>query len=199
MAVDKLVDSTQLDSDLDNIADAILAKSGGSGPLAFPAGFISEIGDIPSGSGGTLVDALRTALEEIGFVTSEFTVTSPSSGNYITVPHTLGRVPTEIIAFAKTPAFVNTHYMYGCCSTPGVDADTNRTYMATGQFGQTLLNTIMMENENNYLPLGASRTLWNFCNGATASAVQFRNQAGSAYTAMYGSTWVLALRDSSGV
>lgn len=51
MAVDKLVDSTQLNSDLTSIANAIRAKSGGSGQLAFPAGFVSEIGNIPSGGG----------------------------------------------------------------------------------------------------------------------------------------------------
>ena len=49
MAVDKVVDSTQLDADLTSVANAIRAKSGGSGSLAFPAGFVSEIGDIPSG------------------------------------------------------------------------------------------------------------------------------------------------------
>lgn len=52
MAVDKLVDSTQLNSDLTSVANAIRAKSGGSGQLAFPAGFVSEIGNIPSGGGG---------------------------------------------------------------------------------------------------------------------------------------------------
>lgn len=52
MALDKLVDSAQLDSDLTSVANAIRAKSGGSGSLAFPAGFVSEIGDIPSGGGG---------------------------------------------------------------------------------------------------------------------------------------------------
>lgn len=51
MAVDKLVDSTQLNSDLTSIANAIRAKSGGSSQLAFPAGFVSEIGNIPSGGG----------------------------------------------------------------------------------------------------------------------------------------------------
>lgn len=56
MALDKLVDSTQLDSDLGDIADAIRAKSGGSGQLAFPAGFVSEIGNIPSGGGGMTLD-----------------------------------------------------------------------------------------------------------------------------------------------
>ena len=40
------IDANQLDSDLEDVADAIRAKSGGSSPLAFPAGFISEIGSI---------------------------------------------------------------------------------------------------------------------------------------------------------
>jgi hypothetical protein len=52
MAVDKLVDSSQLDSDLTSVANAIRAKSGGSGQLAFPAGFVSEIQSIVSGGGG---------------------------------------------------------------------------------------------------------------------------------------------------
>ena len=51
MAVDKLVDSAQLDSDLGDVADAIRAKSGGSSPLAFPLGFISEIEGIETGGG----------------------------------------------------------------------------------------------------------------------------------------------------
>ena len=49
MAVDKLVDSAQLDADLTSVADAIRLKSGGSSPLSFPAGFISEIANIPAG------------------------------------------------------------------------------------------------------------------------------------------------------
>ena len=57
MALDALVDSTQLDSDLTDVADAIRAKTGGSTPLAFPNEFISEIGSISGG--GTLPDGLR--------------------------------------------------------------------------------------------------------------------------------------------
>lgn len=52
MAVDKLVDSAQLNSDLTSVANAIRAKSGGSSQLAFPAGFVSEIGNIQTGGGG---------------------------------------------------------------------------------------------------------------------------------------------------
>lgn len=53
MAYDKLVDSSQLNSDLGDVADAIRAKSGGSSQLAFPSGFISEIGNISTGGGGS--------------------------------------------------------------------------------------------------------------------------------------------------
>lgn len=59
MAVDKLVDSAQLDSDLTSVANAIRAKSGGSSQLAFPAGFVSEIQAIPSG-GGAVISATGT-------------------------------------------------------------------------------------------------------------------------------------------
>ena len=55
MAVDKLVDSTQLNSDLTSVANAIRTKGGTSGQLAFPSGFVSAIGDIPTGSDPTLI------------------------------------------------------------------------------------------------------------------------------------------------
>ena len=52
MAVDKLVDSTQLDADLTTVANAIRTKGGTSAQLAFPAGFASAIAAIPTGGGG---------------------------------------------------------------------------------------------------------------------------------------------------
>lgn len=52
MALDKLVDSTQLDADLTSVANAIRAKGGTSAQLAFPAGFVSAIGAILTGGGG---------------------------------------------------------------------------------------------------------------------------------------------------
>lgn len=53
MAVDKLVDSSQLDADLTSVANAIRTKGGTSGDLAFPAGFVSAIQAIPTGGGGS--------------------------------------------------------------------------------------------------------------------------------------------------
>jgi hypothetical protein len=49
MAVDKLVDSTQLDADLTSVANAIRTKSGTSSQLAFPSGFVSVVQAIPTG------------------------------------------------------------------------------------------------------------------------------------------------------
>lgn len=53
MAVDKLVDSSQLDADLTSVANAIRTKGGTSASLAFPADFVSAIGAIPTGGGGS--------------------------------------------------------------------------------------------------------------------------------------------------
>ena len=52
MALDKLVDSTQLDADLTSVANAIRTKGGTSAQLAFPAGFVSAVEAIPTGGGG---------------------------------------------------------------------------------------------------------------------------------------------------
>lgn len=49
MAVDKLVDSTQLDADLTSIANAIRTKGGTSAQLSFPSGFVTAIGNISTG------------------------------------------------------------------------------------------------------------------------------------------------------
>lgn len=54
MAVDKLVDSTQLDADLTSVANAIRTKGGTSTQLAFPAGFVSAVEAIPTGGGGDI-------------------------------------------------------------------------------------------------------------------------------------------------
>lgn len=70
MAVDKLVDSSQLDADLTSVANAIRTKGGTSASLAFPADFVSAIGAIPSGGGssvdrGTFTPASNTLSVEL--------------------------------------------------------------------------------------------------------------------------------------
>lgn len=50
MAVDKLVDSNQLDANLTSVANAIRAKGGTSAQMAFPTGFVSAVQAIPTGT-----------------------------------------------------------------------------------------------------------------------------------------------------
>ena len=69
MAVDKLVDSTQLDADLTSVANAIRTKGGTSASLAFPAGFVSAVEAIPSGGGGGSVSDLIAGTWPSGAVT----------------------------------------------------------------------------------------------------------------------------------
>lgn len=69
MAVDKLVDSTQLDADLTSVANAIRTKGGTSADLAFPAGFVSAVEAIPTGGGGYSIDDLATRAEPSGTIT----------------------------------------------------------------------------------------------------------------------------------
>ena len=65
MSIDKLVDSTQLDSDLTSVANAIRNKGGTSAQLAFPAGFVSAIGDIETGGGGVSVNGIVSDLYKL--------------------------------------------------------------------------------------------------------------------------------------
>ena len=54
MALDKVVDSTQLEADLATVADAIRAKGKTADKLAFPGGFADAIAAISTGGGADL-------------------------------------------------------------------------------------------------------------------------------------------------
>lgn len=79
MAFDKAVDSTALNAGLTKIADAIRAKGGTEGTMAFPDGFAEMIEAIQAGGGGINATA--------------GTVTVASDSNDYIVTHGLGEVP----------------------------------------------------------------------------------------------------------
>lgn len=59
MAIDKAVDSTSLNSGLTSIANAIRTKGGTQEQLAFPAGFVTAIENLPSASSAiSIVDTI---------------------------------------------------------------------------------------------------------------------------------------------
>ena len=94
MALDALVDSTQLDSDLTDVADAIRAKTGGTAPLAFPNEFISEIGSI-SGGGTQYVQG---------------TFTLNSDGQMPTITHNLNTQKIAVIIYPNTTIVAHSGY-----------------------------------------------------------------------------------------
>lgn len=55
MGILALVDSTHLNDNLEDIADAIRTKGGTSSSLSFPQGFIDAVNAIPTGGGGITV------------------------------------------------------------------------------------------------------------------------------------------------
>lgn len=83
MSLDKLVDSSQLDTDLTSVANAIRTKGGTSAQLAFPAGFVSAVQAIPTGTTPTgtkqiSITANGTTTEDVtNYASAEITVNVP--------------------------------------------------------------------------------------------------------------------------
>lgn len=86
MAVDKLVDSTQLDTDLTSVANAIRTKGGTSSQLSFPSGFVSAVQAIPTGTTPTGTKQISitqngTTTEDVAqYASAEITVNVSGGG-----------------------------------------------------------------------------------------------------------------------
>lgn len=91
MALDKLVDSSQLDSDLTSVANAIRTKGGTSAQMAFPAGFVSAVQAIPTGTTPTgtkqiSISANGTTTEDVtNYASAQITVAVPQPSGSATV------------------------------------------------------------------------------------------------------------------
>ena len=105
MAYDKVVDSAKLDADLKSVADAIKAKSGTTGKLEFPDGYISDVGTLVNAE-----DYLAAVLnkEVVEIVNSK--VTSIPSG-FQTSNQNLKRVILPAATIANDDAFANCYYL----------------------------------------------------------------------------------------
>jgi len=144
----------------------------------------------------TAADAIKAYLESNGFICSEFAVQTPTSGDYFSVPHLLGRVPDMVFAFNKDLYVENagapSGYQLGCASSGyyGADNNNNRTYQ---MFGVGVANYLLYTDVLKNFPLTANRTQYNFCQTATAAAVELRN-GNNGNIKMIGTTWVLAVK-----
>jgi hypothetical protein len=103
MAIDKAIDSTQLDSDLTSVANAIRTKGGTSASLAFPAEFVSAINAISGGGSDTLSETLLGTISAVDTTASR------------TTPYLFyGCTALKTVNYPNAEAMKN--YMFGGCS-----------------------------------------------------------------------------------
>lgn len=88
MAVDKAIDSTEFDSKLTTVADAIRTAGGTTATMSFPTGMVDAISSLSSGGGGT--EELSALLKIFGCSDYELSVVQQDAA------YTLQRVKTPI-------------------------------------------------------------------------------------------------------
>lgn len=117
MAVDKLVDSTQLDTDLTYVANAIRTKGGTSGQLAFPAGFVSAVQAIPTGTAPTGTKQITitqngTTTEDVAaYANAEITVDVQGGGGIGPNDLVMGAAPSGRVVL-DTATQIKTYALY---------------------------------------------------------------------------------------
>lgn len=125
MAVDKLVDSTQLDADLTSIANAIRTKGGTSAPLAFPSEFVSAVNAISTG-------------QPLSFgLLAEITVTEPVYSIRETLPRIAFEYGLLMVDFDLT--FNQNDYFYAGFTPSGETLSDANGYMSSASNINTVL------------------------------------------------------------
>lgn len=112
------------DSQLEDIANAIRAKSGGSSQLAFPTEFVSEIGNISTGA------PLPSGVTKISGGTFTFTSNTALTAQ---IPHDLGAVPKAVIVWTSDSNSNDTLFHSGALVACQIDTSGN-TYYAMRNF-----------------------------------------------------------------
>ena len=136
MAVDKLVDSTQLDADITSVANAIRIKGGTSGQMAFPAGFVSAVQAIP-------------------------TVTTPTGTKQISITAN-GTTTEDVAAYASAEIAVNVSGgggsgytllasgSYTHTGSPAVQISIPVTYTGKAVYAYAVADEIIAETNQSY-------------------------------------------------
>ena len=89
MALDKVVDSAALDTEMTSVANAIRAKTGNTDTLAWPDGFATAIAGITGGGGAGLA-----------YDMGEFVLDADTKFlNPTSLPHNLGEIPEFILVW----------------------------------------------------------------------------------------------------
>ena len=131
MAIDKAVDSAALDAGMTSVADAIRAKAGTTGPLAWPDGFITAISGIETGGGGaswvTISETLPNAMYRLGDVNMDGSITYDDNNE---IMNYLGG-DADFSSVQKVLADVNFDGEVGMTDTMFISEIINGTYTPT--------------------------------------------------------------------
>ena len=140
MAIDKLVDSSQLDNNLTSVANAIRTKGGTSASLTFPTDFVSAINAISGGGGSTLITKSITengtynASSDSADGYSSVTVNVPTGGGGLTFESgiykpsadTSGEKILFVNSYSEAPAFI---MMVDATGTANTTSNTNMQFV----------------------------------------------------------------------
>ena len=154
MAIDKLVDSTQLDSDLASVADAIRAKSGGSSELDFPSEFVSEIESIPTGGSPTgtkqiSINQNGTTTENVAdYASAEINVNVPASEVDSGTKSISSNGTHDVTGYASASVAVPNSYASGdegkVVSNGALVAQSSQNIDTNGTYDTTLKNEVVV-------------------------------------------------------
>jgi len=153
MSVDKLVDSTQLDSDLTSVANAIRTKGGTSSQMSFPSGFVSAIenihtGSTPTGTKEISITENGTTTEDVtDYAYAEIEVAVPASAvDSGTKNITANGTGQDVVGYAAVDVAVPNTYAAGdegkVVSSGALVAQTSGSTSANGTVDTTLINSL---------------------------------------------------------
>ena len=181
MALDKLVDSTQLDSDLTSVANAIRTKGGTSASLAFPADFVSAIAAIPTGGTDYLPDVcanILTVLDDSGItrINRDFSFRQCTELTSVNLPNltTVGSIGTAFYGCSKLtevhlpnlgdsyPSNNSSSTFYGCSKLTFADLGGWKRLGGTEFYGCTEFKTLVLRRTAGITEL-ASTGAFNNC------------------------------------
>ena len=137
MAIDKLVDSAQLESDLTSVADAIRAKTGGTADLAFPADFVSEIGSISGGGSGPQWELIGSVELELPEYTDTSTVENINTEINVAITDY-----AYIMTTITCDAVITTSTEWGMTISLGGRYTSNSNYYSIANGGQKGASTL---------------------------------------------------------
>lgn len=199
MAVDKLVDSVQLDSDLTSIANAIRTKGGTSAQLVFPTGFVDAIDAIETGGGD--VDLFVSSGPFNGDLSFDVTkvglVFRGATGNYsLAFPNVTSFIGTQNFSSQGITSLRLPNYTGTLPSELFYKSNSIRTLFAPKSSGGTISNSTGM----TCAVVGNISSGSSTCNGCPNLTVVDTNKCASMNRTFYkgcGSLGTLIIRAST--